>query len=133
MNSLQYELDSCWAVFGEVYGRFYPLSQLGFTLRRIRSDLDETGAEVIAGDFVRNRFSFESAGAELLKIFAEPLYGVNPNFSVRELVQNAVDAVLEMRALAEKGGYVVPMFKQESDVVVSLCGNEVDGYIAACR
>jgi len=90
--------------------------------------LDETGANAVPGDFVRDRFSFESAGAELLKLLATPLYGNNPNSAVRELLQNAVDAVLEMEAIAQRTGTVAPTLEQETDVVISLEGNDTDGY-----
>jgi molecular chaperone HtpG len=128
MSSLQNELDSCWAVLGEVYGRFPPLNKLGLTLRRIRSDLDETDTKASPGEFVQGRFSFESAGGELLKLLAEPLYGRNPTFAVRELIQNAVDAVLEMEAIREKTGQPVPTREQEADVEVSLDGSDANGY-----
>jgi molecular chaperone HtpG len=128
LSNLQYELDSSWAVLGEVYGRFPPLNKLGLTLRRIRSDLDETNDNSNPGDFVRSRFSFESAGAELLKLLATPLYGGNPNSGVRELLQNSLDAVREMEAIAQRSGIAAPTLEQESDVVISLDGNNSDGY-----
>jgi hypothetical protein len=38
---LQEELDSSWAVLGEVYGRVQGLQELGLTIRRVRSNLDD--------------------------------------------------------------------------------------------
>ena len=38
LQGLQAELDSCWAVLGEVYGRFGALANLGLVIRRVRSN-----------------------------------------------------------------------------------------------
>ena len=44
LQGLQSELDSSWAVLGEVYGRYGALAGLGLAIRRVRSNLDEETA-----------------------------------------------------------------------------------------
>jgi molecular chaperone HtpG len=126
--SLQHELDISWAVLGEIYGRFPDLSTLGLAIRRLRSDIEENKGAV-SGDFVRERFSFEAAGADLLKLLAEPLYGWNANFGVRELIQNSVDAVLELHSVTPKPNLNALTSPQQSDVDVSLEGSVGHPYI----
>lgn len=93
---LQSQLDQCWAVLGEVYGRHERLKGLTLSIRRVMSN-------VLRPDFSHNlKFvavdgAFRTAEAELLKLLVRPLYGDRPEIGIRELVQNAVDAVLERR------------------------------------
>lgn len=96
-ESIQRELDETWALLGEVYGRVQGLDRLGLTLRRIKSNLDDREAFARTVDFVPVAASFTSAGGELLKLLVGPLYNNDPNIAVRELLQNAVDAVMELR------------------------------------
>ena len=88
LRDAQAELDSSWAVLGEVYGR-YPEKDLGITIRRIRSNIENTSEFGKRAGFVPDRIQFTAANAELLKLLIKPLYGDYPEISVRELVQNA--------------------------------------------
>ncbi|MGO9554352.1 MAG: ATP-binding protein [Syntrophobacteraceae bacterium] len=101
IRGTQEELDACWAVLGEVYGRFPPLNRLGLRLRRIRSDLRES-AIIGRLPFVPYKAELESARADLLKLLIEPLYGDSPSIGIRELVQNAVDAVRELEFILNR-------------------------------
>ncbi|MGO9019509.1 MAG: ATP-binding protein [Syntrophobacteraceae bacterium] len=101
IKGIQEELDSCWAVLGEVYGRFPPLNKLGLRLRRVRSDLREP-AIIERLPFVPHKAALESARADLLKLLIEPLYGDSPSIGIRELIQNAVDAVRELEFILKK-------------------------------
>lgn len=92
---IQQELDSCWAVLGETYGRFAPLNRLTLQIRRIRSNLHEA-SKVSLLPFVPHRASLKTARADLLKLLIEPLYGDHPGIGIRELIQNAIDAVREL-------------------------------------
>jgi molecular chaperone HtpG len=94
---IQAELDVGWAVIGEVYGRYQGLANLGLVIRRVRSSLDDSAEFARHVDYIPRRAAFESAGAELLKLLIAPLYGNRPAVGVRELEQNALDAVLERR------------------------------------
>lgn len=95
LDGIQYELDSSWAVLGEVYGRYPALKELGLHWRRIRSNLDDRAVFARSVSFLPRRIRIEVARAELLSLLIRPLYGDDPSYGVRELIQNAVDAVRE--------------------------------------
>lgn len=99
LDSIQTELDETWGTLGEIYGRFGSLSELSLGIRRVRSNIDnvQTFGEQVS--YIPRHAAFESAGAELLKLLIKPLYGDQPELGIRELVQNAVDAVRERRDL----------------------------------
>ncbi len=124
LDEFQKELDSCWAVLGEVYGRWKNpnLDQLGLTIRRVRSNLDNDKVFSQSVDYIPCLANFQAADADLLKLLIHPLYGASPEFGVRELLQNAIDAVRELneykRTLPNAQTY--DLEHQEADVVVSL-------------
>ena len=97
LAGIQSELDHTWAVLGEIFGPVPDLHALGLTIRRVRSNLDDEPSFAATVPFVPEYAAFEAADAELLKLLVGPLYGDDPAIAVRELVQNAVDAVLELR------------------------------------
>ncbi|MBY3377461.1 HD domain-containing protein [Rhizobium laguerreae] len=107
---LQLEFDRTWAVLGEVYGRqnISGLDRLTLTIRRVRSNIID-GFKT--DKFVPDAISFKVAETEMLSLLLAPLYGDNPAYGFRELIQNARDAVLEAQAasashLGESGGSV---------------------------
>ena len=121
LSGLQTELDTSWAVLGEVYGRFKGLSDFGIALRRVRSNLDDTAKLAAQMPYVPCEAQFRAADAELLKLLAEPLYGTEPHYAVRELIQNAVDAVLELSDTLKHSGDPPPKERSHtSDVKVEL-------------
>jgi molecular chaperone HtpG len=122
LRGLQSELDNSWAVLGEVYGRYGALSKLGLTIRRVRSNMDDETAFAKTVGFVPRRAAFETAGADLLKLLVEPLYGNNPAIGIRELIQNAVDACLELRDYLKENPKIAPpdLANQDSQVLVRL-------------
>jgi hypothetical protein len=97
LDGIQLELDHGWATLGEVYGRFQEqgLHRFGLRLRRVRSNLDNLETFRQAVDYVPEEVKFDTAGPQLLKLLVEPLYGDMPLIGIRELTQNAVDAVRE--------------------------------------
>ena len=96
LSAIQSELDMAWAVFGEVYGAHPKFSCPGLTIRRVRSNIaDDPETFAKNASFVPKRVELGAAGADVLKLFIEPLYGDNPEIGIRELVQNSVDAVRE--------------------------------------
>lgn len=121
MGGIQRELDASWAVLGEIYGR-YQLNQLGMVIRRVRSNLDDVRVFAEGVGFVPERIEFTVAKAELLKLLVRPLYGDRPEIGIRELLQNAVDAVREREKFQEHHAeYSEPQFRfQAADVVVSI-------------
>jgi len=132
-RSMQQELDETWALLGEVYGRFPDLSKLSLTIRRIRSSLDDVDALAKRVDYVPAQIGFTTAGADLLKLLVGPLYSNQPEVGLRELLQNALDAVLELRdyrtryAIDEKA---LPKF--DADVLVTFA-NDRDGITLTVR
>jgi hypothetical protein len=97
LKALQSELDQTWAVLGEVYGPVSSLQKFGLQIRRIRSNLDDVESFAREVNYVPTRAAFTTATADLLKLLIGPLYNYRSEIGIRELVQNAVDAVLEHR------------------------------------
>lgn len=93
-NDIQYEFDISWAVLGEVYGKDEELKDLKIKFRRITSNIDNIGKFEETVDFIPERIKFD-ADSELLKLLIGPLYGEDPKYGIRELLQNSVDAVKE--------------------------------------
>jgi molecular chaperone HtpG len=89
-NAIQDELDLSWAILSEAYHQ-EPRPQL--TCRRIKSSLDDKTLNVKL-PFVSELITF-SADKELLKLLIAPLYGYDPSYGIRELLQNSVDACWE--------------------------------------
>lgn len=90
-NGIQTELDLCWAVIGE----HYDPAKYKMTIRRIKSNLDQ---KEVVSEYEKKFHTQEAlldANADILKLLIAPLYGDNPSFGVRELLQNAVDACRE--------------------------------------
>lgn len=126
LSGLQQELDLSWAVLGEVFSRQGELTALDLRLRRVRSNLDDPA------DYLRDErppyfpveAGFTTAGAPLLQLLIRPLYGDRPEIGVRELLQNALDAVYELRShLARRGDpelKTVSLANQDADVLIAI-------------
>jgi molecular chaperone HtpG len=96
LEGIQYELDSSWEILDELNGRYPGLQNLTLTVRRVRSNLDDIPLFGRTVPYVPADIQFRAAGGELLKKLVKPLYGDHPEIGVRELLQNAVDAVHEL-------------------------------------
>ena len=70
---------------------------MGLVVRRVRSNIDDAAEFARSVDYVPCRVGFEAANPDLLKLLVGPLYGNAPEIALRELVQNAVDSVRELR------------------------------------
>lgn len=121
LRGIQSELDTSWAVLGEVYGR-YPEVNFGLHWRRVRSNLDNRIVFADTATYLPRRIRLEVARAELLSLLIRPLYGDDPSFGVRELIQNAVDAVREREYFQEHHPDFddIALREQEADVTVWL-------------
>lgn len=131
LAGIQQELDGSWAVLGEVYGLHKGLRKLGLTFRRVRSNLDNVKEFAKTVSYVPDRIRFDVARAELLKLLIGPLYGDDPSYGVRELMQNSIDAVREYdQFVLDNPEYAnVQRREQEADVVIELGPpDEVTGY-----
>ncbi|MCA9279795.1 MAG: ATP-binding protein [Phycisphaeraceae bacterium] len=93
LKGLQRELDHATAVLDEIYGVHSArgLDQLQLAIRRVHSNL-QTNAFQQRLPYVPRETGF-SADPNLLTLLVEPLYGKEPSVGIRELVQNATDAV----------------------------------------
>lgn len=99
-QGIQYELDICWAVLGEVYSRTDDLKAFSIKYRRIRTNLDDEDEFSKKVDYLPKQIAFDS-DSDLLKLLIAPLYGDDPSYGVRELLQNAVDACKEYQELVK--------------------------------
>lgn len=93
-KNIQSELDTSWAILGEAYGKDTELRKLKIKFRRIRSVLDNKEKFTKTITYVPERIFF-NADPTLLKLLIGPLYGEDPQYGVRELLQNSVDAIKE--------------------------------------
>lgn len=92
-DDIQKELDTSFAIIGEMYGRHKTHFKLRY--RRIKSNLKNR--KVIAKyPYVPDTYKFE-ADTDLFKLLVGPLYGYDPTYGVREMLQNAVDACIELQ------------------------------------
>lgn len=130
MTGLQKELDLSWAGLGEVYGRQHDndKNKLGIRVRRIKSNVDNEEKFAKSVNYVPEKLSFQTANADLLKLLVGPLYGNDPSIGIRELIQNAVDAVREMDDLISRGTLVSEQERwiQDADVQLIVDCNEAD-------
>jgi len=103
-KSIQYELDISWAVMGEIYSKDDNLKHLGISYRRLQTDIDDEISFSKKVNYIPKQIAFDS-DSELLKLLIAPLYGDDPSYGVRELLQNAVDACKEYRELNSNSEY----------------------------
>jgi molecular chaperone HtpG len=124
LDGIQGELDGSWAVLGEVYGRFSQenFNRFGINLRRIQSNIDKVDEFSRAVRYVPAKVAFEAADVDLLKLLVGPLYSDEPGIGLRELLQNAVDAVRELEDLQKRREELLSVERrhQDADVVVTL-------------
>lgn len=109
IQNLQHELDTSWAVIGKIYSRF---GDFNLKFRRVYSDLEKVKESV---KYVTEEVTF-NVNKNILFYLAQPLYGGNPSYGIRELIQNASDACKERKTI-EKKKYVpkITMEVKEED------------------
>ena len=127
-KDIQKELDLSWSVLGEVYGRFAPLDKLGITIRRIRSTLDnfDEFLKIKKPKYIPKVLKFQTADTEMMELLIAPLYGDKPEIGIRELMQNAVDACLELKDHIDKQATSFNKVSDE-DVIITVIDNGTDG------
>lgn len=130
LTGLQTELDKSWAVLGEVYGlqKHNLLCNLTLRIRRVRSNIDNISEFAAKVNYIPAEISFTSANTDLLKLLINPLYDGDVGVGVRELIQNAVDAVREYDDLPSgvKDAHGSERFNIEADVKISVDLDESD-------
>jgi len=94
---LQAEIDHSTAVLDESYGNNEKLGlhRLNLSTRRIYSNMNSK-AFLDKLPYVPFKAGF-SSDPHLLSLLVEPLYGRKPGVAIRELTQNAADAVRELK------------------------------------
>jgi molecular chaperone HtpG len=92
-DDIQKELDTSFAIIGEMYGRNRSYFKLRY--RRIKSNL-KNRKEIAKYPYVPDVHKFE-ADTDLFKLLVGPLYGYDSSYGVREMLQNAVDACVELQ------------------------------------
>lgn len=124
LNGLQKELDQSWAVLGEIFGlqTHNNLNAFGLKIRRIKSNIDDAISFAKTVDYIPSKISFEAANSDLLKLLVAPLYGNDPSIAIRELIQNAVDAVRELNDLKATRPELpdLQQYEQDADVTLSI-------------
>ncbi|MGO9462938.1 MAG: hypothetical protein ACLQVF_02080, partial [Isosphaeraceae bacterium] len=123
ISGLQEEMDKSSAILDEVYGRARDegLNRLRLTKSRVRSNLDD-GHFIESLPYVPIRAGF-SSDPHLLSLLVEPLYGNGPMIGIRELMQNAVDAVRELHEYCKTHNRTItnlPLRDQSSDVLIEI-------------
>lgn len=96
---VQAELDLCWSILAEQYPNGYRL-----TIHRVTSRIYQTAYRKTMNEKFVTREVKVTANPEVTRLLIAPLYGNDPSYGVRELLQNAVDACVE-RKYKEKGDY----------------------------
>ena len=83
---LQREFDDCWAILGEIYGRFsnLGLNKLTLALRRVRSTIFDKSRSF---NYLPEEIRFRVAESEMLLLLLGPRYGGHPGYGVRELIR----------------------------------------------
>jgi signal transduction histidine kinase len=131
LGLLQAELDQTWAVLGEVYGPIDSLRDLGLTVRRIRSNIDDIASFETTVEYIPVAATFTTATADLLKLLIGPLYEHRSEIGIRELLQNAIDAILERRDVATQSGISTnDAVSTTPDILISITTDSNEKYLS---
>ena len=127
LSDLQREMDHASAVLSEVYGQLAQdgLDRLRLGKTILHSNLKSTSM-LASLPYIPLRSQL-GADPQILGLIVEPLYGAAPEMGVRELIQNAVDAVREYRSWLDVFGppdHTVNHPDQETDVHVEISESE---------
>ncbi|MCL2563812.1 MAG: ATP-binding protein [Oscillospiraceae bacterium] len=99
LADVQRELEVCLAVLDEKYRDKYKLS----ISRVIAEIFNEQAKNNWREEFLPRRAEL-SVNPEIVKLMIAPLYGNNPSYGVRELLQNAIDACNELEDIERAEG-----------------------------
>ncbi|HEX7333105.1 MAG TPA: ATP-binding protein [Pyrinomonadaceae bacterium] len=127
LSGLQSEMDHSTAVLDETYGTLTELglNELNLVTRRVYTNL-QSPAFRDSLPYVPNETGF-TADPNLLTLLVEPLYGKQPSVGVRELMQNAVDAVSELDEWCKLHGIPIESLdlpEQDGDVLIEFIKRE---------
>ncbi|MGA9045948.1 HD domain-containing protein, partial [Sulfuricurvum sp.] len=124
--TFQNELDSFWAVNGEIYSRFDKLSSLGLTLRRVKSNLDDPYSYVESNhkSFYPETLHIKADNQKIFPILIGPLYGDIPQIGLRELLQNSIDACNERFSIEKKEDIHMSTIPYKITITIDLDSDE---------
>lgn len=91
LKGIQADLDLCWSILAEKY----PYDRYRLSIHRVVSNIHEPGIRETMNEKFLTKEVCITANPDIVKLMMEPLYGNDPTYGVRELLQNAVDACLE--------------------------------------
>ena len=91
LKGIQADLDLCWSILAEKY----PYDRYRLSIHRVVSNIHEPGIRETMNEKFLTKEAKITANPEIVKLMMEPLYGNDPTYGVRELLQNAVDACVE--------------------------------------
>lgn len=102
LRDVQRELDTSAGVLRECFSQCKPpLNAVELSISRVTTNLDDNTSTARL-PYEPKHAAFTTGGPELLRLLIRPLYGDNvPEVGIRELMQNAIDAVRELKDLAE--------------------------------
>jgi hypothetical protein len=122
IEGLQQELDTSSAVLSEVYGRVTDYGIGGLRLAKLRVFSNHQDPSLLSGlPYIPERITF-AADPKILSLMVAPIYGMFPEFGIRELLQNSVDAVLEHRRYRANRG--TPCNVSDDEILVQLSGDD---------
>lgn len=98
IEDIQQELDQSWNVLGEICNSFSS-SKARIKFRRIDSNL-KNPRFLENLKYIPQKIAF-NVNSDVAKLLIAPLYGNNPSYAVRELVQNATDACQERKKIEQ--------------------------------
>lgn len=128
ITGVQYELDMCWAIIGE----HYDTNKYKMTIRRLKSNILK---KEVVSEYEKVFYTQEvclDANADILKLLIAPLYGEEPSYGVREILQNAVDACREREKIEQdreenyKGEVIVSLDTEQKKIVFTDNGIGMD-------
>lgn len=100
LKGVQADLDLCWSILAEKY----PYDRYRLSIHRVVSNIHEPGIRDTMNEKFLTKEAKITANPEIVKLMMEPLYGDDPTYGVRELLQNAVDACVERKKWEEDHG-----------------------------
>lgn len=131
IDNLQAEIDAICVALAEL--RVDSGSVGGINVTRVISSLDDLSTLDRSVDYVPADVHWSVAENDVVRLLVNPLYGDAPEFAIRELVQNAVDAVRERDAIlsCRPPAEEHQAFSQLPDVVVTVERDHEDRFWVA--
>lgn len=112
LKGVQADLDLCWSILAEKYSH----DRYRLSIHRVVSNIQEPGIRETMNETFLPREARITANPEIVKLMMEPLYGNDPSYGVRELLQNAVDACLERERWEKNNKKGDPNYKGLVDI-----------------